>query len=165
MISAVESLATGNSLDATPGATRPRYQPLVVVAIALAAGIALDRFGGAAIDGARFAVQWCCAASCLAAWWWAWRGRHPATAAWLLLVAVALRGVAWHDLRWNLLPCDDVGRYAELDAVPACATATVLTAPEILPAPRPTPLRAIPGGERSRAEVRVTGIRDGTTWL
>ena len=43
--------------------------------------------------------------------------------------------------------------------------AIVLTAPETLPAPQPTPLRAIPAGERTRTELRLTGIRDGTDWL
>ena len=43
-------------------------------------------------------------------------------------------------------------------------TATVLTPPETLPAPPFNPLRAIPGGERCRVEVRIDGIRDGTEW-
>jgi hypothetical protein len=135
---------------------------LVVVAIALAAGIALDRYGWPALAGAGFGASWCVAVCLLVAWWWTWRGGHAAFSAWLLLSAVALTGAAWHELRWNLFPRDDVGRYAGLEAVPACATVTVLTAPEILPAPRPTPLRAKPGGARSRAEVWLTGNRDGT---
>jgi competence protein ComEC len=41
----------------------------------------------------------------------------------------------------------------------------VIHAPEHLPAPRPTPLRAIPGHERSRVEIVASGIRDEQSWL
>lgn len=142
-----------------------RYQPLVVVALAAAAGIALDRFVGDFAVGTGFTVWWLVSISCLAAWWCAWRDARTLLATALLLASTAMMGAAWHDLRWDLFPNHDAGRYAREDSTPACVTAVVLAAPELLPAPRPTPLRAIPGGERSRVELRLTGIRDGTDWL
>jgi competence protein ComEC len=36
--------------------------------------------------------------------------------------------------------------------------------PQRIPAPQPTPLRAIPGGERSRLRLKIVCIRDGTSW-
>ncbi|MEX2093258.1 MAG: ComEC/Rec2 family competence protein, partial [Pirellulales bacterium] len=143
----------------------PRYQPLVVVALALSAGIALDHVGWLELGANGFATTWCVALGGLVAWFCVWRGGHPATSVWLLLATVAATGGAWHALRWELFPSDDVSRFAALEPTPACAKAIVLTAPEVLPAPRPTPLRAIPAGERTRTELRLTSIRDGTDWL
>jgi competence protein ComEC len=149
--------------DSAPLASR--YQPLVVVALAVATGIALDRFGSHLYAGVGFAVWWFVAISCLAAWWCAWRFTRTALAAMLLLMTTAMLGAAWHNLQWNYFTSYDAGRYASEEANPTCVTAVVLAAPELVPAPQPTPLRAIPGGERSRVELRITGIRDGTDWL
>jgi competence protein ComEC len=137
---------------------------LVIVALTLAAGIALDRTGLPAVALSGFLALWLMAAAGLGAWWWLWRDGHPAISAWLLLAAIAGAGGAWHDLRWNLFPTHDAGRYANLETTPACVRAVVLAAPELVPAPPPTPLRAIPSGERNRVELRLTGIRDGTDW-
>ncbi len=165
MVSAIESLATGNGRDSSPGVSGPRYQPLVVVALALSAGIALDHVGWPDLGATGFATPWCVALGGLVAWFCFWRGGHPAISAGLLLATVAATGGTWHELRWELFTSDNVSRYAALEPMPACAKAIVLTAPEVLPAPRPTPLRAIPAGERTRTELRLTGIRDGTDWL
>jgi competence protein ComEC len=146
------------------GLSDVRYEPLVVVAIAMAAGIVVDRHRLPATDGIAFGGWWWLALALLAAWYLAWRRRRSITAAWLLLAAVALSGAAWHELRWREFPSHDVARYAAREATPACATAIVLSAPEILPAPRPTPLRAIPVGERSRVRLEMTGIRDVGQW-
>ena len=81
-----------------------------------------------------------------------------------MLAAIGGVGAAWLDLRWNYFPADDLGNYADLETAPSCTTANVLRAPEVLPAPPSTPLRAIPGGERSRVELELTGIRDGARW-
>jgi competence protein ComEC len=76
-----------------------------------------------------------------------------------------MSGAVWHDLCWFVFPQDDIGRFAPLDAEPACIMATVLHGPEHLPSPQPTPLRAIPGHERTRIEIEPSGIRDGKAWL
>jgi competence protein ComEC len=141
-----------------------RYEPLVVVAIALASGIVFERYRLGILEPFGFGLYWWFALAALAAWYLAWRVRWSATAAGTLLAAVALAGAAWHDLRWREFERDDISRYAAFEAMPSCTMAVVLAAPEIMPAPRPTPLRAIPTGERSRVRVEMTGIRDVVNW-
>ena len=164
MISALESLATGNNRGSMAGATAQRYQPLVVVAIAMAAGIALEHSGWFDNGSSSFTTTWWIALGGIVAWWWFWRGGHPSISAWLLLGTVAATGGTWYDVNWELFPRRDISRFAALEPAPTCVTATVLTPPETLPAPPFNPLRAIPGGERCRVEVRIDGIRDGTEW-
>ena len=152
--------------------SRPRYQPLVVVVVALTAGIALDRYGrpDAAFSTSDatpicFAVWWLVAAGCWVWWWAAWRRPRDALAAWLLLAAVALSGASWHDLRWYVFSQREIAGYSGIAAQPACLEAIACEAPKRLPAPRFTALRPIPAGERSRLKVQPVSIRDGTTWL
>ncbi len=83
----------------------------------------------------------------------------------LLIVTTAMLGAAWHNLQWNYFESHNAYRYASEETNPACVTAVVLTAPELLPAPPTTPLRAIPGSQRCRVAVQVRRIRDGTQWL
>jgi competence protein ComEC len=164
MLASVRSLATGSNLEAAPRAADIRYQPLVIVALALAAGIVCDRFALPVEFGHGFTSLWLVALFALAAWWWFCRGGRPAISCWLLLVAIAATGGAWHDLCWNLFDEDEVARFAAAPT-PACVRATILSAPESSPPPLPTPLRAIPGGERCVVEVELSGIRDARSWL
>lgn len=152
---------------------RSRYQPLVVVLLAVAAGMMLDRYGrphfiARALDAsggaAMFTLSWYVCAGCLAIWWLAWRLRYDAAAAWLLLAASALLGSAWHDLNWYLFDGQEIARYAAYNPAPACIEAVARESPERVSAPPPTPLRAIPGSEQSRLLVELTKIRDGTEW-
>jgi competence protein ComEC len=151
----------------------PRYQPLVTLAFSVAGGMVLDRYGRPDLLGlarhaeasvAWFAAWWCLASLCLIAWWLAWRRHRIQLAAWPLLASAALAGAAWHHIRWNLFGAGEIGRYATDDSGPACIEAVAREAPQRVPAPTPTPLRAIPGNERSRVRVEVSGIRDGTRW-
>jgi competence protein ComEC len=162
----------------------PRYRPLVSVFIAASAGIILDRYAGdftatyqagewfdAQSSGvtrlsaaAIFAAWWALASSLLAAWWLLWHSQRDKAASWPLLVAVALSAAAWHHLRWSEFSSHEISRYARFDAEPACIDAVARETPERVSAPRPTPLRAIPGGETSRLLVEVTEIRDGKSW-
>ena len=67
-------------------------------------------------------------------------------------------------MQWNLFDRQEIGRYAADEFAPACIEALARETPQRVPAPAPTPLRAIPGSERSRLRVEVTRIRDGTQW-
>src|SRR5262245_40968163 len=152
----------------------PRYQPLVIVLFAAVAGIVLDRYGGPTLfsradvpvaGGTWFALWWYLSLCALCAWWLTWRTRrHDGVAVWLLLAAVALSGAAWHDARWQLFPEWEISRYGKYEAAAVCVMAVARTSPERLPASPPTPLRAIPSGERSRLNVDLLAVRDGTTW-
>jgi competence protein ComEC len=116
------------------------------------------------VDAASFAGRWASAAALLLGWWIVRRRQFDRAAAWLLLAAVGLTGAAWHDLRWNFFGDGEIGRFAAYDPQPACVECVAYESPERMSAPPPTPLRAIPGVERSRLRVQLAAIRDGTTW-
>ncbi|MCI0333649.1 MAG: ComEC/Rec2 family competence protein, partial [Planctomycetes bacterium] len=151
---------------------RTRYQPLVTVVVAVAAGIVLDRYGRpdsfSAGDGPpaiSWFTVWCwLSAGSLLTWWVAWRRRRSSLAAFPLLVAAACAGAARHHVQWELFGRLEAARYVDFDPGPACVAVIALESPQRVPAPRPTPLRAIPGGERSRLRVAIVGIRDGKVW-
>jgi competence protein ComEC len=161
-----------SAADASAPSSR-RYQPLVALTLAVATGIVWDRYGpphivAGAVESIRgsfwFVVWWCACAFCLMAWLLARHRRHDGRAAWLLLCAAALAGSAWHELNWFLYNADEIGRYAAFEQAPTCIEAIALESPERVSAPPPTPLRAIPVGERSRLPIELTGIRDGAQW-
>ncbi|HEX4414886.1 MAG TPA: ComEC/Rec2 family competence protein [Lacipirellulaceae bacterium] len=152
---------------------RSPYQPLVVALLAVAAGMLADRYlqpqfldaGFAALGGsAWFVIWWLSAAACLATWCFAWRHRRDRAASWILLIAAALAGAAWHHRCWFNFSVDEVARYATDDPRPACIDATACESAERVAAPPRSPFRAIPAGEHSRLLVSITGIRDGKTW-
>jgi competence protein ComEC len=150
-----------------------RYQPLVVLTLAVAAGMIWSRYASrlilssladSASDSSWFLVWWCLCAVVLVAWLFARHRQRDENAAWLLLVASALAGAAWHELSWFLYDAHEIGRYAAFEPAPTCVEAIALESPERVSAPPPTPLRAIPVGERSRLPIKLTRIRDGGEW-
>jgi competence protein ComEC len=152
---------------------RAPYQPLVIVFVALAAGIVFNRYGGprpsVSLDGSensalRAIGLWISAFGFLGAWWLARRRKHDWLAAWPLLIAVACTGAAWHDLQWYTYGRHEILRYADDAPIPACVEVIARETPERVSAPQPTPLRAIPGSEQSRLPVELVRIRDGATW-
>ena len=86
-----------------------RYQPLVILLLAIVAGIVLDRFCRHALPStsAWLPVWWSVSAGCLFAWR-RLRVCHGVAAGRILLVAVALSAAAWHDLRWQLFSRDEI---------------------------------------------------------
>lgn len=156
-------------MEADLRATRPRrilpHQPLVTVVIAAAAGIVADRYLPAELESVHsFPVWWLMAAACWAMWWLAWRKQQQALAVWPLLAATAMTAAAWHHARWHLFAENELARFATFEASPACIEAEATEMVHRLPAPRRTPLRAIPSTDRSRLLVDVRSIRDGTQW-
>lgn len=137
-----------------PGGMR-RY-PLVVVLAALATGIVLDRYAPVGT------VVWLGTALVGLVLWCVFR-RRPYSA-WLLLMAVMAAGAAWHHLRWNMFPSDDLGRFARLKASPVCVQAVALGQPLLLPAPPPDPLCTLPTGDQSRLKISIVRLRHGTVW-
>ncbi|MCE5267452.1 MAG: ComEC/Rec2 family competence protein [Planctomycetaceae bacterium] len=168
----------------------PRYQPLVLVLAAAAAGIVLDSYWPLPI--------WLWATSAVTAlivWGAATRagGRHesspthqakdnsPSAAAppikdgwfeWLtlvgsfaVLVAVASTGGAWHHCRWSLFAANDLGRYALQKAQPVCIEAVAVGSPRRLAAKTFDPMQGMPlGEEASRMMVDIAALRNGATW-
>lgn len=167
-----EATAQGPAASSAELATvePPRYQPLVVVAAALAAGIVLDRYLFLCLpEGISRNISWVVlwgmlVVAALLSWRAAWKqGRLPVAVSAVLLAAMCL-GAAWHHLSWNLFDRYEGFRYASYRGGPACLEVVVTKSPSRVPAPKPTPLRAIPGGERTRMQVRLVSIRDGTKW-
>jgi competence protein ComEC len=158
--------------DTSAQASR-RYQPLVIVTLAVAGGIIWDRYGPphilsdvALTSGTGwFVASWLACAFCLAMWWLLWHRQHVRLAAFVLLFAAALAGAAWHELNWFLFDENEIGRYAAYEPAPVCIEAVASQSPVRISPPPPTPLRAIPVGERTRLLVDVTRIRDGRDWL
>jgi competence protein ComEC len=149
------------------------YQPLVVVLLAVAAGIVADRYlrpqflvaGFEALgESAWFVTWWLACAASLTFWCVTWTRRCDYAAGWFLLVSAALSGAAWHHLNWFEFGSSELARYASYDPRPACIDAVACESAERVAAPPRTPLRVIPTGEHSRLLVSVTGIRDGKTW-
>lgn len=137
----------------------PSYQPLVVVLAAACTGIVLDW------GYPTGAFVWLTlAAGALIAWLGLWRCGWNRAAAVLLLLAIAASAATWHHCRWCLFAPDDLGCHARLKPQPACVEAIVLKGPRRLPAPRFDPMRIIPQGDRTRTQLRIVGIRDGSTW-
>jgi competence protein ComEC len=152
---------------------QPAYQPLVLVTAAAAAGICADRFGcdssvairvSHALGISWFALWWWLAAVCLVGWCLARRANWPVAAVILVCAAAAAAG-AWHHSNWYTFDRFEIGRFAETGSEPVCLEAVVSGTPERVRAPSPTPLRAIPGTERTRLAVSLKRIRDGSRWL
>jgi len=142
-----------------PGAP-PKYQPLVIVLVAVAAGILADRYCPLPV------FAWWAAA---AAAWAAWlvlrrRGVSEWRASLALLLSVAATAAAWHHCRWHLFPADDLGLFAGEDTEPVCVEAVALGAGRAVPPPEPDPLKAIPTGARTWLDLRVVGLRDRDRW-
>lgn len=135
------------------------YQPLVPVVAAAAAGIIADRCRPLPV-----AFWLATAALALGVWLFAWRRRSDCVASAWLLISSALTAGAWHHCCWSLFPCDDLGHYARPVPRPACVEAIALKSARLLPPPPPDPLQAVVAGPRTRIELAVLGIRDGTQW-
>src|SRR3990172_5794558 len=97
-------------MSSHPVSSSARYQPLVVVTLAVVTGIVVDRWSASRAIDNGFALWWLLSVLSLAGWWCAWNFARTQLAALFLLVSVALVGAAWHDLRWSLFAHDDVGR-------------------------------------------------------
>ncbi len=150
-----ESAASRRDLPAC----RMPYCPLVVVLLAVSAGMAVDR--GAAVSLA----QWIgLGAVAYGVWWAAHRAHRDRLAAWVLLLAVAALAGAWHHARWRLFADDDVAALATRQRQPICLEGFVAANPRHLPAAPDDPMRPIPLGERSQVTVRLTAVRHGDSW-
>lgn len=138
---------------------RPRYQPLVSVAGALAAGIVADRWLAIA-----FAGTYTFGFVGIAVWYWLHRQRREFLAGATLLFAISSVGAAWHHLCWCCFDRYDLSVFASEEFRPVIVDAVAREAPRRVAAPPFDPMNAIPRGERSRLEIDALAIRHGDAW-
>ncbi len=149
------------------------YQPLVWVFLAAAAGMIGDRYLPPPFLAT--AVGWLGASGWVVLWWlvsglglvlWyvAWQRRRERISGGFLLMSLAFAAAGWHHWNWFLFDGAEAARFAGTESRPACVEAIACESAERVAAPRPTPLRAIPGTEQSRLSVNLVGIRDGRNW-
>ncbi len=147
--------------SATPGEAQPttRYQPLVAVLVALAGGIAADRYGSYTP-----VAWWVAGVVAWTVWLLLWRSGWTRLAAVSLLLAVACMGGTWHHLRWKCFDADELARAARVGNRPVCVEAVAVTGPRLIPAPPLNPMRIIPKGDESRLTVRIVRVRNAASW-
>jgi competence protein ComEC len=148
-----------SSKTTEPRIEAPRYQPLVIVLVAVCVGIVADRFLPLPV-----LVWWVGAGGALATWLALRRCGWECIASIALLLAVAATAASWHHCRWFLFDPHDLGCYARAERRPVCLEAVALKSPRVIPAPEPDPMRAIPRGDRARLELALVSVRDGVRW-
>jgi len=143
--------------DKTPA--KPRYQPLLIVLAAAAAGIAADNYFP------RATWLWMAAAgTAMVLWWRLWRRNWSRFASIVLLAAIASAAGAWHHCRWDWFPADDLGNFAPGKAEPVCLEAVALSAPREVPAPPVDPMQSLHGQRCYRLDIAAAAIRDRDLW-
>lgn len=148
-----------SAVSATAEARQAKYHPLVIVLVAVCAGILADHRWGWPL-----ATCWTVSAAAWAGWLVLWRRGWSKASCLALLVSVAGLAAAWHHCRWYLFAEGDLGAFARMTAQPACIEAIALRTPEPLRAPPPDPMRGGWQGDRTRVELAAVAIRDGSRW-
>jgi competence protein ComEC len=131
--------------------------PLVPAALAVTAGIVLDRFASPPL-----LVTLIAAAACLAAWLCA-GGRTGLPLVYLALAGVAF-GAAYHHYRRDLGP-DDVSHLASAEPLPVQVRGLLDEEPFFSPAPLPGPLRSLDRAGHTASVLRLTHLHAREGWV
>ncbi|MDX1946394.1 MAG: ComEC/Rec2 family competence protein [Pirellulaceae bacterium] len=135
------------------------YHPLLLLLIAVAVGIAVDRWWP------QPALVWLGAGlGALALWLPLWLARCERLASACLLAAWLMTGAGWGHDQWNLFREDEIGRMVREEIRPIAVEALAITSPRWIPAPTATALRTIPKGDETEVYLWITAVRDGPTW-
>jgi len=140
-------------------APSPRYQPLVPVAVAVCAGIVADRFVAWPVG-----LWWSAGVVASAAWWMLWRRGLDRAAGLTILAAAAACGGAWHHCRWPLVEDDALGFSTQRIGQPVCLEGIVLSGPRRVLWSAPDPMQVLPQRDRTRVELEVVEVRNGSSW-
>lgn len=144
----------------------PRYQPLVLIALAFIAGIAADR--GAVGQISLFA--WGLILTCsLAAWNFCYRRDWFRLSSTVLLIAFAALGGARAHVAWRIYAADEISRWATDEEKPILIEATVLRLPKLYQQRGYDPLITAKGDprerpQRTRLKLYATALREGNLW-
>jgi len=134
--------------------------PLVPAALALSAGILLDRQLSLPLPGSLIA-----AAVCLAAWFCARTSSHPGLPLIYLALAGAAFGAAYHHFRRDSFAANDIWQFAKDEPVPVQLRGILDEEPIHHRAPPSDPLYSRPPFGDTVAVLRVSEIRSGGNWL
>jgi competence protein ComEC len=149
---------------ALPGASRLPENvwraPLVPAALAVTAGILLDRFASVPLAGSLIA-----AVVFLIAWFCASLGRHGGPPLVFLALAGFALGAAYHHYRRDTYPPDDIGHHARDDPTPAQLRGTIDEEPVFSPPMPSDPLRSLDRGASTVTVLRVSQLRVRGDWL
>ena len=146
-------------LRASRPSLAPRYQPLVHVAIAVSAGIVVDRHWPLAVG-----VWWALAAVTWVGWLILWRRRWERTSAILVLLAAGATAGSWHHGCWHLFADDDLGNFASEDVQPVAIECVAMESGRVVPAAKFDPLCVLPQREHTLIQVAVRSVRDRARW-
>ncbi len=133
--------------------------PLVPVALALTAGVVLDRY---AEVPPSFSLS--AAGLALLSWAAARRSVAPGLALVYLFVALVALGSAYHHVRRAVYPADDIGWFADIDPRPARLIGRIVEPPIVARVPADDPLRSFTPTETTATVMQVTRLHDDADW-
>src|SRR5262249_26340904 len=129
---------------------RSMRAPALPIAVALAAGIAIDRLSGIPLS-IEFAID----VALVIAWGILFRSKRWRWSSVLLVAGVCSVGATWHHLRWSSLRGNDVSRFASEEPRPVRLVATIRGDPAIAPKQNDDVPSAIPQYDRSICTIAV----------
>lgn len=136
------------------------YAPLVPAALALTAGILLDRYAAPPLPASLIAVV-----ACILAWFCT----RNSSSRGLPLVYLALAGIAfgcaYHHYRSDTLSPDDISYAVKDEPMPVQVRGILDAEPERTPPQAADPLRSIPYAGSTATILRVRELRRGDNWL
>ncbi len=134
--------------------------PLVGAALALTAGIVLDRYLAIPLLFSLLAVG-----LGLLAWWITRRAARPGLPlVYLTLSGIAL-GAAYHHAHEESYPADDIGQFVTAEPRPARLRGVIEEEPIIAYQPPASPLQSMAQTDPTLAVVRVTQLRQSEDWV
>ncbi|HXG11212.1 MAG TPA: ComEC/Rec2 family competence protein [Gemmataceae bacterium] len=137
-----------------------RRAPLLTAALALTAGILVDRQAGIALGASLITVV-----AALAAWSICRLGRQIGLARLYLALALAAFGAAYHHWRRDVYRADDLGHHAPAEPRPVRLRGVLLEEPVVSRRPPGDPLRSIPGSDTTRAVLGATALKRQGDWI
>ena len=136
-----------------------RYYPLVVVCLAFALGILLDRLFRDLVDWG-----WQCSLMALLIWFACYHRRFYRGALCSLLLAVISLGADWHEDYWNGYRSTEIGRVLSSSYRPVVLRGVARSHASELPVEESGNLRMGQEGPRFLLKIDVCEVRNGRHW-